>query len=140
MDVCNPGDKAMSQIYSYSLLYLSVHMHKNRQDNPLTDFGGNRYSPIITRKTPDTRHADGGRYGNGIFHCILGVKEKALFDLTQIEWAEVSFRFVLQSKTNSSPNEVRLVCQTLRLILYPFPSFLRLVYLRQPSSGLFLWR
>ncbi|GBN48222.1 hypothetical protein AVEN_174848-1 [Araneus ventricosus] len=27
----------------------------------------------------NTRHADGGRYGNGVFHCILGVKERTLF-------------------------------------------------------------
>ncbi|GBM56944.1 hypothetical protein AVEN_82435-1 [Araneus ventricosus] len=57
-------------------------------------------------KTLDTRHACGDRYGNGIFHCILGVKERALFHLAQIEPAEVSFRFVLRSKTNSPPNVV----------------------------------
>ncbi|GBN54896.1 hypothetical protein AVEN_250944-1 [Araneus ventricosus] len=72
------------------------------------------------RKTPDSRHVDGGRYGNWIFHCILGVKERALFHLAQTEPAEVSFRSVLRSKTNSSPNGVRLVRQMLRLILYPF--------------------
>ncbi|GBM25301.1 hypothetical protein AVEN_45928-1 [Araneus ventricosus] len=87
------------------------------------------YGPTATRKTPDTEH-DGGRYGNGILHYILGIKERPLFHLTQIEPAEVLFRFVLGSKTNSSPKEVRLVCQMLRLILYPFPSSLRLVYLR----------
>ncbi|GBM54538.1 hypothetical protein AVEN_8557-1 [Araneus ventricosus] len=56
-------------------------------------------------KNPDTRHAGGGRYGNGIFHCILGVKEKAFFHLAQMQPAKVSFRFVLLSKSNSSPNE-----------------------------------
>ncbi|GBM66845.1 hypothetical protein AVEN_128518-1 [Araneus ventricosus] len=44
----------------------------------------------------------------------------ALFYLAQIEPAEVSLRFVLRSKVNSSPNEVRLVCQMLRLIFLPF--------------------
>ncbi|GBO24032.1 hypothetical protein AVEN_236201-1 [Araneus ventricosus] len=61
------------------------------------------YCPTATRKTSDTRPADGSRYGNGIFHCILGVKERALFHLVQTEPAEVSFRFVLWWKTNSSP-------------------------------------
>ncbi|GBN66817.1 hypothetical protein AVEN_138900-1 [Araneus ventricosus] len=98
------------------------------------------YCPTPTIKTPDTRHAGGCRYGNGIFHCILGMKGRALFHLAHIEPAEVSFRFILRSKTNSSPNKVRLVCQMLRLILYTFPSFLRLVYQRQPCSGFFSWR
>ncbi|GBM01823.1 hypothetical protein AVEN_205481-1 [Araneus ventricosus] len=66
------------------------------------------YCITATRKTLDTRHACGGRHGNGIFHCILGVKESALFHLEQIEPTEVSFRFVLRSKTNSSPNECAL--------------------------------
>ncbi|GBM16730.1 hypothetical protein AVEN_171455-1 [Araneus ventricosus] len=57
-------------------------------------------------KNPSTGHADGSRYGNGIFHCILGMKERALLHLAHIEPAEVSFRLVLRSKTNSSPNEV----------------------------------
>ncbi|GBL88077.1 hypothetical protein AVEN_133728-1 [Araneus ventricosus] len=85
-------------------------------------------------KNPRHQHAGGGRYGNGISHCILGVKERVLFHLAQIEPAEVSFRFVLRSKTNSSPNELRLVCQMLR-------SILRLVYLRQQlCSGFFSCR
>ncbi|GBM74878.1 hypothetical protein AVEN_212320-1 [Araneus ventricosus] len=57
-----------------------------------------------TRKPTDTRQAFSGRYGNEIFHCILWVKERALFHLAQIEPAKISFRFVLCSKTNSSPN------------------------------------
>ncbi|GBN80080.1 hypothetical protein AVEN_176091-1 [Araneus ventricosus] len=61
------------------------------------------YCITASRKTLDTRHACDGRYGNGIFHSILGVKERALFHLAQIEPTEVSFRFVLRSKTNSSP-------------------------------------
>ncbi|GBM66619.1 hypothetical protein AVEN_109026-1 [Araneus ventricosus] len=64
------------------------------------------YCPTATRKPPDTGHADGSRYGNGIFHCSLGVKERDLFHLAKVEPAEVSFRLVLRSKTNSSPNEV----------------------------------
>ncbi|GBM97370.1 hypothetical protein AVEN_161996-1 [Araneus ventricosus] len=91
------------------------------------------------RHEKDTRHAGCGRYGNGIFHCILGAKKMASFRLAQIESVEVSFRFVLRSKTNSSHNDVRLVCQMLRFILYPFPSSLRLVYLRQPCSEFFSW-
>ncbi|GBO12496.1 hypothetical protein AVEN_122963-1 [Araneus ventricosus] len=59
------------------------------------------YCPTATRKTPGTRHAGGGRYGNGIFHCILGVKERAVFHLTQKEPSKVSFRFLLWSKTKS---------------------------------------
>ncbi|GBN89947.1 hypothetical protein AVEN_200417-1 [Araneus ventricosus] len=39
-----------------------------------------------------------------------------------------------------SPYEVCLVRQMLRLVLYPFASFLRLVYLRQPCPGFFSWR
>ncbi|GBM77859.1 hypothetical protein AVEN_24611-1 [Araneus ventricosus] len=54
-----------------------------------TDFN---YCFTDTRKTLDIRHACGGRYGNGIFHCILGVKERALFHLAQIEPTEVSIR------------------------------------------------
>ncbi|GBM68514.1 hypothetical protein AVEN_158088-1 [Araneus ventricosus] len=76
----------------------------------------------------------------GYSTAFWGVKERAVFHLAQTEPAEVSFRFVLRSETDSSPNEVRLVCQMLQLILYPFPSFLRLVYLRQPCSGLFSCR
>ncbi|GBN14985.1 hypothetical protein AVEN_113881-1, partial [Araneus ventricosus] len=33
------------------------------------------------RHEKKARHADGSHYGNGIFHCILGVKERALFHL-----------------------------------------------------------
>ncbi|GBN69026.1 hypothetical protein AVEN_94492-1 [Araneus ventricosus] len=36
------------------------------------------------RKTLDTRHAYGGSHGNGIFHCILGLKERALFHLAEM--------------------------------------------------------
>ncbi|GBO20168.1 hypothetical protein AVEN_24478-1 [Araneus ventricosus] len=39
-----------------------------------------------------------------------------------------------------SPYEVRLVRQMLRLMLYLFPSFFRLVYFRQPCLGFFSWR
>ncbi|GBN06340.1 hypothetical protein AVEN_61852-1 [Araneus ventricosus] len=47
------------------------------------------YCPTASRKTPGTRYAGGGRYGNGIFHCILGVKERAVFHLTQKELSKV---------------------------------------------------
>ncbi|GBO46557.1 hypothetical protein AVEN_266335-1 [Araneus ventricosus] len=59
------------------------------------------YCLTATRKATDTTHPGGGRYGNGIFHCILGVKKRASFRLTQIEQAEVLFCFVLRSETNS---------------------------------------
>ncbi|GBN13210.1 hypothetical protein AVEN_274116-1 [Araneus ventricosus] len=52
-------------------------------------------SVLYYRHEKNTRHHGGGRYGNGIFHCILGVKERALFRLAQIELTGVSFRFVL---------------------------------------------
>ncbi|GBM12883.1 hypothetical protein AVEN_114963-1 [Araneus ventricosus] len=60
-----------------------------------------QYCITATRKTLDSRHACGGCYGNGIFRCILGVKERALFHLGQIEPTEISFRFVPRSKTIS---------------------------------------
>ncbi|GBN36015.1 hypothetical protein AVEN_194721-1 [Araneus ventricosus] len=79
--------------------------------------------PTATRKLPGTRHAGCGCYGNGIFYCILGVKERVLFHLAQIELTKASFRFVFRSKGNYSPNEMRLDCQMLWLILYPFSPF-----------------
>ncbi|GBM90360.1 hypothetical protein AVEN_176467-1 [Araneus ventricosus] len=66
--------------------------------------GGSMYCLTATRDTLDTIHAFGGRYGNGIFHCILGVKGRAVSHLAQIEQEEVQFLFVLRSKTNSSPD------------------------------------
>ncbi|GBN91266.1 hypothetical protein AVEN_169005-1 [Araneus ventricosus] len=52
-----------------------------------------RLATVLTprEKNADSRHAGGGRYGNGIFHRILGVKERALFHLAEIDPALNSF-------------------------------------------------
>ncbi|GBN80430.1 hypothetical protein AVEN_6010-1 [Araneus ventricosus] len=73
---------------------------EGRNDDPLK-FSADLYlstSRILSyckEKNPDTRHAGGGHYGNGIFHCVLRVKEMALFHLAQIEPKEDSLCFVL---------------------------------------------
>ncbi|GBM94047.1 hypothetical protein AVEN_206103-1 [Araneus ventricosus] len=52
-----------------------------------------------SEKALDARLHAGGRYGNRIFHFILGVKNRTSFRLAQIESAEVLSRIILRSKT-----------------------------------------